>query len=80
MLHQAGFVQAKELALEHGVILWAAPSFLEAPLKSTLEAQAVEVLKPQLQRPSQINLELLELVKRGTDEKQLRKLIEKGAA
>lgn len=62
------------------MILWAAPSFLEAPLKSTREAQAVEVLKPQVQQPSKINQELMELVKQGTDEKQITKLIEQGGA
>ena len=58
---QAGFVQARELAVEGPriVCLFAAPSFLEHQMKSTNEAKMVEILEPKdLQPLSQINQDL----------------------
>lgn len=79
---QAGFVQAKELALEGvGIILFAVPSFLEIPMKSAKEAESTAVLKPKTgSPPSGINKDLLELVKNKGTEAQISNLIKQGAS
>lgn len=80
---QAGFVQARELAVEGPriVCLFAVPSFLEHQMKSTNEAKMVEILEPKdLQPLSQINQDLLELVKNEGTEAQISALLKKGAS
>lgn len=79
---QAGFVQARELALQGpGVCLFAVPSFLEHQMKSSDEAKRVEIVEPKdLQPMSQINQDLLELVKNEGTEAQISALLKKGAS
>ena len=79
---QAGFVQAKELALQgHGVVLFAVPSFLDHEMKSLREARSVPILEPMDgEPPSGINKDLLELVKNEGTEAQIRDLLAKGAS
>ena len=79
---QAGFVQAKELALQGaGIILFAVPSFLEIPMKSAKEAESTAVLQPKTgSPPSGINKDLLELVQNKGTEAQVSNLIKQGAS
>lgn len=79
---QAGFVQAKELALQGaGIILFAVPSFLEIPMKSAREAESTAVLKLKTgSPPSGINKDLLELVRNKGTEAQVSNLINQGAS